>query len=111
MDPSTMEVEANLNSTFEGGNIREHLRLWQEQHDSVAIPPSSTGLVPQSSAHGSQNFITQSGEDESSTIITREAEAEGLEDEDYEDYGSKEPERDTAKKETFLRRGDLVQIR
>jgi len=111
LDPSIMGAEAKLKSSLEGGNIREHLRLWQEHQDLVLNLPNAVQSSPVSKIKNGQNLYTQSGEDESFTVITREIEAEEVEDDDHVDFGSDEPTPDVLKNELFLKRGDLVELR
>lgn len=110
LDSSMMGAEAKLRSSLERGDIREHLRLWQKQQDLESNLPNTVQQSPFSMIKDGQNLFTQSGEDESFTVITREIEAEEVEDGDYVDFGSDEPTLDVLKNELFLRRGDLVEL-
>ncbi len=105
-----MGAEAKLKSSLERGDIREHLRLWQEQQDINSSIPNAVQPSPVSIIKDGQNLFTQSGEDESFSVITSEIEAEEVEDDDYLEFGSDEPTPDVLKNELFLRRGDLVEL-
>lgn len=105
-----MGAEAKLKSSLDEGNIREHLRLWQEQQDLNLDLTNAAQSSPFSKIKDGQNLFTQSGEDESFTMITREIEAEEVEDDDYVGFGSDDPTPDVLKNELFLRRGDLVEL-
>lgn len=100
---------AKLESPFEGGNIRDHLRLWQEQQDrnpvSQGLAPSIKTTVPKAG----ENFFTQSGEDDTFNVVTRETELE-VEDDDHVDFSSEEPTSDALRNGLFLRKGDLVEL-
>lgn len=110
LDSSMLDAEAKLKSSLERGDIREHLRLWQKQQDLNSNLPNAVQSSRVSTRKDGENVLTQSGEDESFTVIDREIEAQELEDDDYVDFGSDEPMPDVLKNELFLRRGDLVEL-
>lgn len=103
-------MDAKLKSSLEGGDIREHLKLWQEQQDLLPDSLGATKLPHISRPKTGQNLFTQSSEDQSLTTVTPEVKAEEIEDEDYVDFGSDEPTPDVLRNEMFLRRGDLVEL-
>jgi hypothetical protein len=105
-----LDAEAKLKSSLEKGDIREHLRLWQKQQDLNSNLPNAVQLSRFSTRKDGENVLTQSGEDESFTVIDREIEVQEVEDDDYVDVGSDEPMPDVLKNELFLRRGDLVEL-
>ena len=88
-------------------DIKKHLKLWQEQQDSrpESIKSSSPSLGSTSS--GLQNVLTQSGEDENFTQISRDDE---VDDDDHVSFGSDEPTLDIFRNQMFLRRGDMVEL-
>lgn len=106
-----MGIEAKLKLSLERGNIREHLRLWQEQQDINADLPRAIPPTFVSMTKDGQNRLTQSGEDESHIVITPETEIDEIDDDDHVEFGSDEPMPDVLKNEMFLRRGDLVELR
>ena len=87
------------------GGIREALKLWQEQHDSVQTHIS--GQHASSALEDSQNLLNQSGEDDSFTTISRDDEVDNDDDISIE---REDQNPDIFIDETFLRRGDLVQL-
>lgn len=110
VDPSSIGADPKLASTLQEGDIREHLRLWQQQrlikeHSSSVVPPPQNRQL-----NASQNLATQSGEDDSFSKVTQEDEAEESEDDGFVEIGSDEPAPDFLKNELFLRRGDLVEL-
>ena len=109
-DPSSIAADAKLKSISKGGNIREHLRLWQEIQDGNTDLSSPAQLPSTSRATTDHNLFTQSGEDDSFKVVDREHEAESFEDDEYIDFGSDNSAADVLKNELFLRKGDLVEL-
>ena len=105
--PNGLE-DASLRSTLSGGSIREHLRLWQEQHDleTKLVAP----MVPISNAtDASRNLYTQSGEDGSSKVFSQDEEAEDVAATVIEPHADdRTPTLLGTQK--YLRRGDLVEL-
>ena len=112
LDQPIVLEDASLKSSLSGGSIREHLRLWQEQHDldSKLVAP----VVPLSdnTSDASRNLYTQSGEDESYKVLSQDER-----DEEAEDVASTTIEPDTDDStptllgtQKYLRRGDLVEL-
>lgn len=86
---------------MKGGNVREHLRLWQEQQElSVATTISGPSGTP-------QNLITQSGEDDGYSTVLRDDEPES---DDYLTLSSEERTLEILSPHSFLRQGDLVEL-
>ena len=85
--------------------IREYLRSWQEQHET--IPVDTSGRPSSGPLSETQNLFTQSGEDDSFTAIARDDE---VDDEIDIDFASDEPTQDIFAHSVFLRRGDLVEL-
>ena len=93
-----------------GGNIREHLKLWQRQQDTNKKLPNSISQPSSNTRNDSQNLFTQSSEDDSFTVVAREDEADEVEGDDKLEFGSDEFVPDVLRNEVFLRRGDLVEL-
>ena len=105
--PNVLE-DVSLKSNLRGGSIREHLRLWQEQHDletklvAPAVPISNK-------SDASRNLYTQSGEDDSYRVISQDEEAEDVAGTMVEPHtDDRTPTLFGAQK--YLRRGDLVEL-
>ena len=107
VDPSVTYSKPNHNFTLNGGNIREHLKLWQEEHSIKAEPIGALAPPQGSTPITSQNLYTQSGEDDSFTVISRDDETE--EDSDV-DLQSDDAIPNIVENHLFLRRGDLVEL-
>ncbi|KAL9102342.1 MAG: hypothetical protein Q9163_002492 [Psora crenata] len=75
-DPPFVRGNATLQPGIGGQNIRQHLKLWQAHHNNTvySAPDGSATLSPMSNK--AQNTITQSGEDDSYAIISREDDVE-----------------------------------
>ena len=92
-----------------GGSIREHLRLWQEQHDFEKKLVSPVVPLSNNTPDASQNLYSQSGEDDSYKVISQDEEAEDV-------AGTMmEPDADEStptlfRSQKYLRRGDLVEL-
>lgn len=105
--PNVLE-DVNSKPNSSGGSIREHLILWQEQHDleTKLVAP----VVPIfNTPDGNRNLYTQSSEDDSYKVLSQ--------DEDAEDVAATvmEPHADDRTPtllgtQKFLRRGDLVEL-
>lgn len=88
-------------------SIREHLKWWQAQQE----PKDSFGTVNDtysfSKANDVQNTFTQSGEDDSSTVMIQGDEAANEDDEEFEPIDST---LDILSPQVFFRRGDMVEL-
>lgn len=105
IDPPTIKTTPDGNVKGGPGQIRDALRMWQEQHE-VALADVS-GRPPSSTLSDTQNLFTQSGEDDSSTTVLRDDEVD--EDDDVNPE-SDEQTPDIFAHQVFLRRGDLVEL-
>lgn len=105
IDP--LSTETNLAGFAKGrpGDIREALRVWQEQHEST-LADTSTQHVS-STLKDSQNLLNQSGEDDSYTTIIPDDE---MNNDEEMSMDSEEQNPDIFACHFFLRRGDLVQL-
>ena len=105
--PDALE-DVSLKSNLSGGNIREHLRLWQEQRDleiKLVAPIVPIANTPDASL----NLDTQSGEGESYKVLSPDEEAD--------DVAGAMMELHTDDRtptllgtQRYLRRGDLVEF-
>ncbi len=104
IDPSVTGISPDDLVKGKSGGIRDALKLWQEQHD-IALANRS-GRHPSSTLGDTQNLVTQSGEDDSFTAITRDE----VDDEDDVEFQPEETTPDIFAHQVFLRRGDLVEL-
>lgn len=102
------QSDENLRSTLGGENIREHLRLWQEQHQIRGGPAGAVVSSLGSTLTASQNLYTQSGEDDGFVLISRDEETE---DESDVELGSDDAALELLDNHLFFRRGDLVELK
>ncbi|KAL2041979.1 hypothetical protein N7G274_005167 [Stereocaulon virgatum] len=107
LDPPKRPIDANLKAMLNAGNIREHLKLWQEQHGKQARRAADPVLLLDNTVTASQNLYTQSGEDDSFMLISRDEEAD---DDDDVYLGSDGTTLELLDNYLFLRRGDMVEL-
>ncbi len=109
LDLPTLFEDASLKSNLSGGSIREHLKLWQEQHDLETKQVAPVVPLSNNTPDASQNLYTQSGEDDSYKVISQDEEAEDVA------VTMMEPDTDDStptlfRSQKYLRRGDLVEL-
>ena len=105
IDPPSSEADLAGLAKGRHGDIREALRLWQEQHEST-LADTSTQHVS-STPKDSQNLLNQSREDDGYTTIVRDDE---MNDDEEISMDPEEQNLDIFACQVFLRRGDLVQL-
>lgn len=112
LDQPIVLHDASLKPSLGGGSIREHLKSWQEQHDLKTKLVAPVVPLSNNTSDASQNLYTQSGEDESSEVLSQDEP-----DEEAEDVAGTmmEPDTDDSTPSLFgaqkyLRRGDLVEL-
>ena len=81
--------------------------MWQEQHGIQAGRAAAPVLLLDNTISTSQNLYTQSGEDDSFTLISRDEEAD--DDDDFH-LGSDGTTLELLDNQLFLRRGDMVEL-
>ena len=112
LDQPIVLHDASSKSGLGGESIREHLNLWQEQHDLKTKLVSPVVPLSTNTSDASQNLYTQSGEDENLKLLSHDER-----DEEVEDVAgtTMEPDTDDSTPSLFgaqkyLRRGDLVEL-
>ena len=112
LDQPIVPQDASLKSRLGRASIREHLRLWQEQHNLEGKLVAPVAPVSNNTSDASPNLYTQSGEDESYKVISQDER-----DEEAEDVAvtMMEPDTDDSTPsllgvQKYLRRGDLVEL-
>ena len=96
-----------------GSNIRDHLKLWQQQQAFEAGTAERLKNVSPSLSNRStpnQNTYTQSGEDDSSLILDNEIELDEEEPQGDVEWNAEGPDNDVLEESKFLQRGDLVEL-
>ena len=112
LDQPIVLQDTSLKPSLGGGSIREHLRLWQEQHDLETKLVAPVVPLSNNTSDASPNLYTQSGGDESYKVVSQDER-----DEEAEDVAGTmmEPDADDSTPsllgtQKYLRRGDLVEL-
>ena len=104
--PAFLRESSTIKKGIGGQNIREHLSLWQSHHISQDSQTIIGNRMPLPSSGHSQNLFTQSGEDDSSSVMTRE---DDIGDEIIPGIDAEDSIENILHAPTFLRQGDLVE--
>ena len=105
-----MDYDAKLKSALENGDIREHLRLWQQQQDLDGSVSDSIATLSSNQPNTIRNPFNQSGEGDDLNLAVQEDEAAELEEDEESELTQDESSLDIARTAKFLRKGDLVEL-